>query len=434
MTTWNLNRLRYTIRKITGKFDNSQLPDSSVGEVSIANPAGIDDYINDFYLYDMPEHFRSLRLRDFYTFTTVPNCGTYNVPQNVIQLYDPIYVDNYRFAFYQNPDNFYNIWPELNFIDLNLFTPDGTTQSYSFTLTQTPVQQGTVIIGLRPNQTGNTPGILETFTDQDLPIPLDIPQKQYFVNPGTLTGNQGGTGTIDYLSGAVTITYANALGPPSGTNSSVHYHPYVAARPRDIMFWQQQLFVRPIPNDTYSVKLLGEVLPTTVLSAASNSTQHPSLFVDPATTTTSAPTPSTVTIQGFSGQSGSFPTDLPQFNEWWQLIAYGAALKIFIEDGEHDEYQKYRMYFEEQKNLAQRKTLKELAQQRIQTAYSQNQGAAPQYPIYPMYANILTFIPFLSMLYEKQRGSLCEFAADVMLTKLMDYLLIGISIVNNVVN
>lgn len=384
MSTWDLNRLRYTIRKITGKFDFSQLPDSSIGEVSLSNPAGIDDYINDFYLYDMPEHFRSLRLRDFYTFTTVPNCGTYNIPQNVIQLYQPIYVDNYQFAFYQSPDTFYRIWPELNFIDQNLFTPDGSTQSYSFTLTQTPVQQGTVVIGLQPNQSGQVAGILETFTDQDQPIPLDIPKQQYFVNPGTLTGNQGGTGTINYLTGAVTITYASAFGPPSGALSSCHYHPYVASRPRDIMCWQQQLFLRPIPNDTYSVKVMAEVLPTTVLSAASNSTQHPSLFVDPATTTTSAPTPTTVTIQGFSGSSGSLPTDLPQFNEWWQLIAYGASLKIFAEDGEHEEYARYEPYFERQKLLAQRKTLKQIAQNRIQTPYADN-VAGPQFPIFPIY-------------------------------------------------
>ena len=252
MTTWDLNRLRYSIRKVTGKYDTSQLPDTSVGEVNISNPAGIDDYINDFYLYDLPEHMRTLRLRDFYTFTTIPNCGTYSVPQNIVQIYDPIYVDNYQFAWYQSPDTFYRIWPELNFIDRNLFTPNGVATTFTFTLTQTPVQQGTVVIGLQPNIDGNPSPILETFTDSDHPIPLDIPVQQFFVNPGTLTGNQGGTGTIDYLTGAVTLNYASP--PANGTTSSCHYHPYVASRPRDILFWQQQIFLRPIPNDT-SVRL-----------------------------------------------------------------------------------------------------------------------------------------------------------------------------------
>lgn len=383
MSTWDLNRLRYTIRKITGKYDTSQLPDTSVGEINISNPSAIDDYINDYYLYDMPEDLRTLRLRDFYTFSTIPNCGTYSVPQNIIQIYDPIYIDNYQYAWHQFPDNFYRIWPELNFIDRNLFTPNGVLSTFTFTLSQTPIQQGTVVIGLNPNIDGNPSPVLETFTDQDHPIPLDIPQQQYFVNPGTLTGNQGGTGTIDYLTGAVTITYANA--PANGTTSSCHYHPYVASRPRDILFWQQQLFIRPIPNDTYSVKVMAYMLPTTVISAATNATQRPSIFVDPATTPTSAPTSTTVQIQGFSGNSNSLPTDLPQFNEFWQLLAYGASLKIFAEDGEHEEYANYMPYYEKAKLLVQRKTLKQLANQRIPTPYADNNIGGASWPIFPLY-------------------------------------------------
>lgn len=369
MTTWDLNRLRYTIRKITGKYDVTQLPDTSEGEISMSNPAGIDDYVNDFYLYDMPEHFRTLRLKNFYTFTTVPNCGTYSVPQNVYQLEPPIYIDNYQFAWYQSPDIFYRIWPELNFIDQNLFTPDGTTSTFTFTLTQTPVQQGTVVIGLQPNIDGTPSPILETFTDQDQPIPLDLPTQQYFVNPGILTGNQGGTGTIDYLTGVVTITYDTP--PPSGTNSSCHYHPYVASRPRDIMFYQQQLFLRPIPNDTYAVKVMAYFMPTTVMSSATNAAVRSSID-------------SSGNIQGFSNDTSSLPTDLPQFNEWWQLIAYGAALKIFVEDGEWTEYERYKALFEEQKLLAQRKELRQLANQRIQTPYAEN-VSGPAWPIFPIY-------------------------------------------------
>jgi hypothetical protein len=382
LTTWDLNRLRYSIRKITGKYDTSQLPDTSVGEIDISNPAGIDDYINDFYLYDMPEHMRTLRLRDFYIFFTIPNCGTYSLPQNIIQIYDPIYIDNYQFAWYQYPDTFYRIWPELNFIDRNLFTPNGSLSTFTFTLSQAPVQQGTVVIGLQPNIDGQPAGALETFVDEDQPIPLDIPVQQYFVNPGNLIGNQGGTGTVDYLTGEVTITYAST--PPDGTMSSCHYHPYVASRPRDILFWQQQLFLRPIPNDTYSVKVMAYQLPTTVISAATNATQRPAFYTDPTTTPTSSPTPTTVQIQGFSGNSGSLNTDLPQFNEWWQLIVYGASLKIFAEDGDWDEHAQLKLRFEEQKLLAQRKTLKQLGSQRIQTPYAEN-VAGPQFPIFPIY-------------------------------------------------
>lgn len=387
MTVWDLNRLRYTIRKITGKYDTYQLPDTSFGEINISNPSGIDDYINDFYLYDMPEHLRTLKLRDFFTFFTIPNCGTYSIPQNVIEVYDPIYIDNYQFRYYQYPQEFYQVWPELNFIDQNLFQGNGSQTSFSFTLTQTPVQQGTVVIGLIPNQDGNPSPKLETFTDSDQPIPLDIPQQQYFVNPGILISNQytgplpptnpgvtPGTGTIDYLTGVCQVKYINA--PANGTICSCHYHPYVASRSRDILFWQQQLFIRPIPNDTYFVKMMAYMLPTTVMNAATNATVRPSIQVAGN---------NDVNLQGFSGQSGSQSSDLPQFNEWWQLISYGASLKIFVEDGEWGEYERYKVLFEEQKDLAQRKTLRQLAHQRIPTVYSSNTARSDTWPIYPIY-------------------------------------------------
>lgn len=371
MTTWDLSRIRYTVRKLTGQFDTNQLPDQSpgVGLVSQTNPPGIDDYINDFYLYDMPEHFRTLKLKDFFIFNTIPNCGTYTLPQYIYQVEPPIYIDNYQFAWYQWPDIFYRIWPELNFIDRNLFTPDGFTTTFNFTLTQTPVQQGTVVIGLQPNIDGNPSPELETFTDQDQPIPLDLPAQQFFVNPGTLTGNLGGTGTIDYLTGAVTLNYANA--PANGTTSSCHYHPYVPSRPRDIMFFQQQLFLRPIPNDTYAVKVLAYFTPAVVLNAASNSASR-AVF-----------NTSTNQIQGFSGSQFSL-SDLPQYNEWWQMITYGSAMKILIQEGDYEEASRLKVIFEEQKMLAQRKALKQLANQRIQTPYAEN-VAGPAFPIFPIY-------------------------------------------------
>lgn len=384
MSTWDLSRLRYTIRKITGRYDTVQLPDSSYGQNSIQNPAGIDDYINDFYLYDMPEHLRTLRLKQFYEFTTLPNCGTYSVPQSIYQLEPPFYVDNYQSSWHQSPDQFYRLWPDLNFIDKNLFSPGGAFGPYTFTLTQTPIQQGTVVIGLTPNPNTVPSGPVETFTDRDTPISLDLPASQQFVNPGILYSNQytgqvppvspgvdPGTGTINYLTGEVTLTYISA--PPVGMNSSCHYHPYVASRPRDCLFYQQQLFLRPIPNDTYAIKIIAYKMPTTVISSATNSVTIPS-------------TDSQGNIQGFTNSNPqSNATNLPQWNEWWQLIAYGAALKIFIEDGDHAEYERYKIYFEEQKRLAQRRELKQLANQRIPTRYSEQNLAGNYWPIFPLY-------------------------------------------------
>jgi hypothetical protein len=381
MTQWDLSRLRYTVRKLTGKFDTNQLPDASpgAGAVSVSNPPGVDDYINDFYLYDFPEHLRTLKLRDFFTFTTLPNVGTYNVPLDIVQIFDPIYIDNYQFAWYQDPNVFYRIWPELNFIDQAIATTSGNLTD-TFTLTQTPVQQGTVVIGLQPNQDGNPSPQLETFVDQDYPSLLDQPTEQRFTNPGTLTGNLGGTGTIDYLTGAVSITYSMVVPlPPVGLNINAHYHPYVASRPRDIMFYQQQLFLRPIPNDVYAVKCMAYFQPTVILSALTNS---PTFYPGNAAIQTPG-IPSQFNGDNISG-SVSMST-IPLFPEWWQVIAYGAALKILAEEGDYEEYAKLEVIFEKQKLLAQRKCLKQLANQRIPTPYADNNASGPAWPIFPIY-------------------------------------------------
>ncbi len=385
MTTWDLSRLRYTVRKLTGKFDVNQLPDTSPlsGQVSVQNPPGVDDYINDYYLYDMPEDLRTLKLRDFYTFSTIPNCGTYSLPQTIYDVYPPIYVDNYQFNWYQYPNEFYQVWPELNFI--NQFPADSTTATQTFTLSQTPIQQGTLVIGLIPNQTTFT--AFETFRDADSPVPLDIPIQQVFNNPGVLTGSFGGTGTINYLTGAVSVTYANGA-PPAGSTITAHYHPYVASRPRDILFWQQQLFIRPIPNDIYLVKVMAYMMPTTVLSAATNATVFPaSTVLQPGTTNTSPPAVDTVTITGFAGSPAAPAgmTNLSSMNEFWQLISYGAAIKILTEEGDWTEVAALQTIYEKQKNLAQRRTLRQLAHQRIPTVYSTNGGRSDTWPIFPMY-------------------------------------------------
>src|SRR5258708_4732428 len=97
-TVWNLSRLRYTIRQITGKLDQTQIPDASNSAfpISATNPPGIDDYINDFYLNDFDEHLRTLQLEDFYYYDTVPNVGTYDLPQTFFTAQGPLYVDGYQ--------------------------------------------------------------------------------------------------------------------------------------------------------------------------------------------------------------------------------------------------------------------------------------------------------------------------------------------------
>jgi len=76
-------------------------------------------------------------------------------------------------------------------------TGDGLATSFSATLANTPVKPGSVTV---------TDGT-ETFTDN---------------GDGTLTGSAGGSGTINYVTGAISVTFAAA--PASGASITVDYN------------------------------------------------------------------------------------------------------------------------------------------------------------------------------------------------------------------
>jgi hypothetical protein len=54
----------------------------------------------------------------------------------------------------------------------------------------------------------------------------------------------------------------------------------------------------------------------------------------------------------------------------WQLLAFGAAQKIFIDTGKLDQAQAYQPYLEEQMDLVRRRTLNQQDVQRVATLYS----------------------------------------------------------------
>jgi hypothetical protein len=316
-TVWDLSRMRTVIRKITGKFDPTQITD-----------AEIDDHINDYYLLDFPEDMRTLKLEQYYQFQTNPNQASYPLPENYFQVKPPIYADGYQLGWYQDPELFNAVWPELKTVQNNVAAGDGGS-IYSFTLFAVPIKRGTVTISTSNNQ--------EIFNDD---------------SNGNLVSNTSGlaAGTINYLTGVVTnLTFINPV--LAETLINAHFYPYVASRPQDVLFFNQEFNFRPIPSDVFTIKVVVYIQPTTALGKS---------------------------------QFGADPLDTAAFIEWWQLLCYGASLKIFIEDGDHEQYQQNSIYYERQKNLAQRRALKILMNKRILTNYSTNY-AGPNFPVYPIY-------------------------------------------------
>lgn len=72
-------------------------------------------------------------------------------------------------------------------------------------------------------------------------------------------------------------------------------------------------------------------------------------------------------------------TAIPQVAEWWQLLAYGAADKIFADAGDFEMMNKFRPLLQEQMNLVLRRSIVQPTSERVATIYTE-QTQFPQYP------------------------------------------------------
>src|ERR1044071_7246405 len=100
-----LSSIYAKIRRLTGS-DFLQLPDVAIA--GDPNSVGIADYINSFYNYDLPAQFRSLKLKDKYTFNTIALIDTYPFNSEQYTTVEmPCYCMKREIALYNDPYSFY---------------------------------------------------------------------------------------------------------------------------------------------------------------------------------------------------------------------------------------------------------------------------------------------------------------------------------------
>lgn len=338
-------------RRLTGSSNSFQVTD-----------AYIVQQMHSFYSYDMPAKFRSLKLKDIYTFTT--NVGQDVYPFNselYITVNQPCYCSKRELRLFTDPWNFYGVnynWQQFT----NFDSGDNTTGPYSGFTTASPliasvnndpgsqtspslyfpqgrVQNilitanviGTNGIGQTQNVTddgqGNLIQILQTSNSTNKEYGWTY-YRQYASSTPTIPGNA----TINYQTGEITgLVFDQAI--PEGTPIQIQYNPKQFSIPLAIMFYQNQFTLAPVPDAGYTVELTCYRQPIQALLA--------------------------------SDMTGN-----PELSEWWEILAVGAAKKIFEERLDTDGVLYIDKMLKERYDIIETRTYAQIGQQRINTIYT----------------------------------------------------------------
>lgn len=285
--TWTLSAIREKVRQVTGRFSQNELSNDK-----------IDEYINRFYLYTFPAEVKLEQKRVIYSFVTTPNQATYDAPDATYTNFSPpATVNNLSMLWYQDLAVFQQENP-LQYVFSTAWTGDGATVTFT-TTAEAPIYPGTLTI------TDNT----ETFQDTNT---------TYTTADVTLTGSGGGTATINYSTGAISVTFAAA--PADGQDIYLNYVPFTASRPQAILYFANQFTLFPVPDQAYVINMIS-YKGVTALTLA---------------------------------------TDTPDLNEWGPCIAYGAARDIFSDFGETESYATTTAMYKEQIAYILTRTLQDL--------------------------------------------------------------------------
>ncbi len=331
----SLQQMENTVRRMTARYTEAQMPTTQ-----------IDYYINTAYTLHFPEQFKNLKLTKPYVFTTVPNVDTYDfiyeaglvddptlpvgnraVPGN-IQITPPVYCQGYILRYFQDKTTFYNRWPNLS-VNQQINTGTGlVAHTYSGIIPSTPFYRAQKDIFGNVTEAAV---IISSFDNTGFNYVItDIPQANS--NTGQLVDAQGNiVGSVNYLTGVYSFTVNGVAVIPSGASIFAAVVPYQSSRPTDILFYNQQIVFRPCPQQVYQVEFQISQQPTQLM--ANNAA--------------------------------------PELDEWYLFICAIAA-KLIYTDFPDEEGMKYlEPIYQEQLQIAQRRSLRQMGSQRASTIFSQ---------------------------------------------------------------
>jgi hypothetical protein len=306
-----LDKIRIKVRRITRNPSEAQITTDE-----------IDDYINNFILYSMPAYIKLDSLKGVFTFFTHPGIDTYrtetvdtsdpfyNFKNKYTNIMSPVYIDGTLSHIYRSREEFYNIYP--NSVDkVIMAVGDGLTTNFTYTGPY-PVVRESVVVSTISSATNETIVVTDN-------------------GEGELIGDVDPLSTFSYSTGQIYISFL--VPPASGENIWLSVETFESSKPISILFYENNITVRPIPDKTYKVEIDAYKRPSELLNSS----------------------------------------DMPDLSEWWEYISIGAAIKILKDRLDIEGVSLLLPMFKEQEILIGRRKIIQLAGQRTPTIFSEGE-------------------------------------------------------------
>lgn len=305
----------------------------------------INDYVNKFVLYELPQELRLFNLRRIFTFYTEPYVDTYSTTtfnvndpfydfkNRYISIHEPLYIGGQKGFFSQSRDQFFGLYPKIQSL-VQIATGDGVTVQFTGTLTNAPLIRNFV-------QFSSIDVNSNSLIQVDVPFApgnVNYPEFGNLVVP-----NQPSAAVIDvnnninYVTATYTVTFAFA--PDAGQPIYAQTVPAVLARPQAILYYDNTFTVRPVPDKAYKIEFECYIQPTELLSTDLNQE--------------------------------------PELKSWAEYIAYGASRKVFQDRMDMESLQMIEPEFKRQERLVVRPTIVQLTNQRTATIFTEGNANWP---------------------------------------------------------
>jgi len=196
---WQLSDIRRKVRQVSGRISSNSLSTNQ-----------LDEYINNYYQFTFPAEVKLERQHTYYEFLTTPNVQNYTFPNDTYtNVEPPLYLNQRPLLYYQDPNVFKNENP-LNVQQQTPWNGDGSTVTFNTTVQFPYIVAGSTMV------TDN----VEVFVDD---------------GNGVLTGDMGGTGTVGYTTGQISVSFNTA--PVDGQNIYVTFTQYQPGMPSAVLLY-----------------------------------------------------------------------------------------------------------------------------------------------------------------------------------------------------